>query len=104
MLIKESLAEIESNENRQNAAFIKWTQGKSFGHLSPKSQQLQLNDYISGLHREIADLQSLIMNHNKECVRVCDLTRKGSHMSCYPRYGPDKRRTCPECPRDWMID
>lgn len=53
---------------------------------------------------ELIKSKTKIDDHNNECVRVCELNRNGSHMACDPRYGPDKRRTCPDCPRDWMIE
>ena len=56
------------------------------------------------LAKEIEKLEGKIAAHNEECIRACELARNSSHMGCDPRYGPDKRRTCPECPRGWMIE
>ena len=56
-----NLVEVDENEEKQNAAFKKWiANNKQFFNI-PQSQQKNLCDYVEGLHREIADLQSEII-------------------------------------------
>ena len=64
----------------------------------------EVEQVVAKLQAENEQLESKIKKHNEACIRVCEITRNDSHMGCDPRYGPDKRRTCPECPRDWMIE
>ena len=59
-----NLAEINENEVRQNAAFKKWIANSRQFLNMPQSQQKNLCDYVEGLHREIADLQSEIIRIN----------------------------------------
>jgi len=53
-----SLEEINRNEIKQNLAFKKWLSSMDIG--DKKTQDL--TDYVAGLNRDIADLQSLINN------------------------------------------
>ena len=59
---------------------------------------------IEAREERIAELEAAINRHNTECAEMCDLRRNDEHVGCDPRYGPDKRRTCPDCPRDWIIE
>lgn len=53
-----TLSEINSKEERQNKAFKKWISDNNQFFNLPFSQQQMLCDYVEGLNREIADLES----------------------------------------------
>ncbi len=53
-----TLNEINNKERAQNEAFKKWISDNRAFFNMPKSHQIVLSEYVAGLHREIADLES----------------------------------------------
>lgn len=65
-----TLDEISKNEETQNEAFKQWVAQDKETFLIGFSGQQDLCDYVAGLNREIADLQSDVVRLTKDKERI----------------------------------
>ncbi len=57
-------------------------------------------EVINEAAAELGRLRSLIDDHNEGCRQSCEARAGSSLCEAYKR----RRRTCPDCPKDWAID
>ena len=101
--LRSQLERAERERDAAQGAVVYWRDAT--GHTLDRATE-QLREDLDDRDRQIAALQEALREHNNGCIESCGATssyenvRKNRMCEAYT----SRNKTCPDCPRDWMID